>query len=267
MTKANESDLWSLSAGEVRRRVPLPTYPFAGDIYDLQSRVRPQADAAAPKGRPEIIPFVQPSPAPRLAGQPEPAESTDPVTRTLAELWATVLGIHPRPADNFFDQGASSFFAIQLCSQVRDRLGVPLAFHALLERPTFSALAEHVRELRSRTPPQPDAAARPAGNTPVNSEPGSQLLVTFQPGQPRELPLFLIQPAGGTVFSYAKLAHRLDHRAEQEPRRHRRDEALEHRQHLFGLIPYAFLIACPLLHFFHGGHHHGHRRPSQGREP
>lgn len=207
-----ELDWAALSAGEVRRRVPLPTYPFAGDIYDLQSRVRPRADAAAPKGRPEIIPFVQPSPAPGLAGQPEPAESTDPVTRTLAELWATVLGIHPRPTDNFFDQGASSFFAIQLCSQVRDRLGVPLAFHALLERPTFSALAAHVRELRSRTPPQPDAAARPDGNTPVNSEPGSQLLVTFQPGQPGELPLFLIQPAGGTVFSYAKLAHRLDPR-------------------------------------------------------
>lgn len=26
----------------------------------------------------------------------------------------------------------------------------------------------------------------------------------------------------------------------------------EHRQHFFGLIPYAFLFACPLLHFFHG---------------
>ncbi|MBA4046083.1 MAG: hypothetical protein C0471_16935 [Erythrobacter sp.] len=31
----------------------------------------------------------------------------------------------------------------------------------------------------------------------------------------------------------------------------------EHRQHFFGLIPYAFLFACPLLHFFHGGHHQG----------
>ncbi|MDF8335483.1 DUF2933 domain-containing protein [Novosphingobium cyanobacteriorum] len=40
----------------------------------------------------------------------------------------------------------------------------------------------------------------------------------------------------------------------------------EHRQHLFGLIPYAFLFACPLLHFFHGGHHHGHRHQSSGQE-
>lgn len=36
----------------------------------------------------------------------------------------------------------------------------------------------------------------------------------------------------------------------------------EHRQHLFGLVPYAFLFACPLLHFFHGSHHHRQHRQS-----
>lgn len=41
----------------------------------------------------------------------------------------------------------------------------------------------------------------------------------------------------------------------------------EHRQHLFGLIPYAFLFACPLLHFFHGGHHHGQHLPSGEHRP
>lgn len=41
----------------------------------------------------------------------------------------------------------------------------------------------------------------------------------------------------------------------------------EHRPHLFGLIPYAFLFACPLLHFFHGGHHHAHRHRSPEQEP
>jgi soluble P-type ATPase len=39
----------------------------------------------------------------------------------------------------------------------------------------------------------------------------------------------------------------------------------EHRQHFFGLIPYAFLFACPLLHFFHGGHHQG-RHPKFGEQ-
>lgn len=41
----------------------------------------------------------------------------------------------------------------------------------------------------------------------------------------------------------------------------------QHRQHLFGLIPYAFLLACPLLHFFHGGHHQGHRSKFGEQQP
>ena len=29
----------------------------------------------------------------------------------------------------------------------------------------------------------------------------------------------------------------------------------EHRAHLFGVLPFVFLLACPLLHvFMHGGH-------------
>ena len=28
----------------------------------------------------------------------------------------------------------------------------------------------------------------------------------------------------------------------------------EHRAHLFGILPFLLLLACPLLHLFHGGH-------------
>ena len=32
----------------------------------------------------------------------------------------------------------------------------------------------------------------------------------------------------------------------------------EHRAHLFGLLPFLLVLACPLMHFFmHGGHGHG----------
>ncbi len=32
----------------------------------------------------------------------------------------------------------------------------------------------------------------------------------------------------------------------------------EHRAHVLGILPYAFLFACPLMHLFmhRGGHHH-----------
>lgn len=47
----------------------------------------------------------------------------------------------------------------------------------------------------------------------------------------------------------------------------------EHRAHLFGLLPYLLLLACPLLHLLgHGGHGahgahgaHGRQEPSSDR--
>ena len=33
----------------------------------------------------------------------------------------------------------------------------------------------------------------------------------------------------------------------------------EHRAHLYGVLPFLFLLACPLLHVFMHGGHEGHR--------
>jgi hypothetical protein len=32
----------------------------------------------------------------------------------------------------------------------------------------------------------------------------------------------------------------------------------EHTAHVLGLLPYLLLLACPLIHLFHGGHGRGH---------
>ena len=37
----------------------------------------------------------------------------------------------------------------------------------------------------------------------------------------------------------------------------------EHRAHLFGILPFLFLLACPLLHIFHHGGHGGHGGDAQ----
>jgi hypothetical protein len=44
----------------------------------------------------------------------------------------------------------------------------------------------------------------------------------------------------------------------------------EHRAHVLGAIPYLLLLACPLLHMFHGHGGHGHdkahhHRAAEGR--
>ena len=34
----------------------------------------------------------------------------------------------------------------------------------------------------------------------------------------------------------------------------------EHRAHVFDYLPYVLLMACPLMHLLHRGHHRGHQR-------
>ena len=38
----------------------------------------------------------------------------------------------------------------------------------------------------------------------------------------------------------------------------------EHAAHVFGVLPYLLVLACPLIHLFHGGR--GHRGEHHGRE-
>ena len=38
----------------------------------------------------------------------------------------------------------------------------------------------------------------------------------------------------------------------------------EHRAHLFGILPFLFILACPLLHVFMHGGHGEHREQSSG---
>jgi hypothetical protein len=45
----------------------------------------------------------------------------------------------------------------------------------------------------------------------------------------------------------------------------------EHRAHLFGVLPFLLILACPLMHVFmhhghrHGGHSQGHNPPEQAQ--
>lgn len=43
--------------------------------------------------------------------------------------------------------------------------------------------------------------------------------------------------------------------------------ATEHRAHLFGVLPFLFILACPLLHVFMHGRHGGHGDHSNNRRP
>jgi hypothetical protein len=41
----------------------------------------------------------------------------------------------------------------------------------------------------------------------------------------------------------------------------------EHLTHVSQAIPYLFLLACPLMHLFHGHRHHGHHDRGPSKDP
>lgn len=41
---------------------------------------------------------------------------------------------------------------------------------------------------------------------------------------------------------------------------------LDHRAHVLGALPYLLLLACPLMHLWHGDHRGHHRAPSGSGE-
>ncbi|MGN6280974.1 thioesterase domain-containing protein, partial [Frateuria sp.] len=117
----------------------------------------------------------------------EPATA---VERSLAEVWARVLGreapigLH----DNFFELGGHSLMVMRLTTGVREALGHMLSPREIFAAPTLGAMAR--------------AIAGPSESTwsPV---------VTVQPGAPGTVPLFVVHPIEGTVYFCAELARAL----------------------------------------------------------
>ncbi|MDY7228257.1 amino acid adenylation domain-containing protein [Hyalangium sp. s54d21] len=175
-----ELDWAAFSRQERRQRVPLPTYPFERVEHLIE---KPRS--------------VQPPPAPLV--KPPPLDR-DAIEQVVSELWREVLGVRSiRPDDHFFDLGGSSLIALQLRTRVKERLGVVLPIHTLVENPRFTQLLAVIRKASATSPAAPEEQAAPR----------ERLLVCLQAGDPEALPFYLVQPIGGTVYSYMNLARLL----------------------------------------------------------
>jgi amino acid adenylation domain-containing protein len=72
------------------------------------------------------------------------------VEKGLADIWQEVLGgPYPRRHANFFAFGGNSLLAAQVVARILDVFHVNVPLSVLFERPTFSALAARVGELRA----------------------------------------------------------------------------------------------------------------------
>jgi thioesterase domain-containing protein/acyl carrier protein len=113
----------------------------------------------------------------------------NPEELLVAEVWEQLLGLSPiGRQDNFFELGGHSMLAVRMIAEIERRTGRRIPLLALFQRATVEHLARLLRE--------PDAC------------PPEASLVPLQPmGNKR--PLFLVHPAGGTVFCYQALVQYL----------------------------------------------------------
>jgi acyl transferase domain-containing protein len=139
-----------LFAGERRRRVPLPTYPFERQRYWIE----PGPAAAPPAGREEAEASRRGAAAPH----PRPELPTAYVApecgleAAIAEVWQEVLGLERVGAvDNFFELGGDSFLAVQLIAGLKRRLGREVPVVSVYEGLTVRSMA------RLLAPPEGEA--------------------------------------------------------------------------------------------------------------
>ncbi|RKG64466.1 amino acid adenylation domain-containing protein [Corallococcus sp. CA054B] len=168
---------WSAVRGSgPRRRVVLPTYPFERKRYSL-------AEKTPRLPKPEV------TTAPRLLSREE-------VRASMEALWKELLGVDTlTPDSHFFELGGTSLLVVQLNRELKTRLSVSLSLHAVLEHPTLGEWVRAVQDELERTG-RPLTTAAP-------------LRVELQKGRRGRAPLFLVQPIGGTVYTYLPLAKQL----------------------------------------------------------
>ena len=186
--------------------MPLPTYPFEGreHLLEVSPTEQPLGGARthsiARGSRQPSAPDTQSVQSPRVPIMKAPPAGRGAVEQVVAELWREVLGVHSiRPDDHFIDVGGSSLIALQLRTRLKERLGVALPVHALVENPRFAQLLDAVWAAHTASQTSPEAPAAPQGH----------LRVCLQAGDADIPPLYLVQPIGGTVYTYMSLVRQL----------------------------------------------------------
>ncbi|CAM3286845.1 Amino acid adenylation domain-containing protein [Corallococcus soli] len=102
-----------------------------------------------------------PAPEAQAPVRGEPIAPRDDTERTLAEIFAQVLGVERVSVqDSFFELGGHSLLATQVAARVRARLGVELPLRTLFEAPTVETLSRRLSG-KPTSATEAEAASRP----------------------------------------------------------------------------------------------------------
>ncbi|MFP5346147.1 MAG: thioesterase domain-containing protein [Actinomycetes bacterium] len=173
------ADRAALAVGDLRhaRRVPLPGHPFR------RTRHWAVQQGAAVEQKPSA-PTVAPA-----ATQPESGDVLATVCAVLGRHLATEVG----PDDDVFELGVDSLTLVEVVTDLRDSLDVPIQFEEAERVRTARGLADLL-------------APRVTGGAPAAPSAGPLALV--RPGDGGRN-VFLVHPAGGTTVCYNDLARHL----------------------------------------------------------
>jgi phthiocerol/phenolphthiocerol synthesis type-I polyketide synthase E len=235
-------------AGERRRRVPLPGYPFERQRYWIEpvkaSEPRPAAAGVAPPASGTDLRPAAPGdsersgqaaaatrePASISSGRPRPAlgtpfvAPTTPIERRVAGIWQQQLGVSEIGVhDRLFELGGDSLVAVQLISRVRDALRVDVQLARFLESPTISNLSIAVVEALARQDGRDvlaQAAAAVQSSIAIHSTPQAALPTRPPACGSQALPAFTQQDAGrnGADLSFSVFFFSGDESAFQDDR-------------------------------------------------
>ncbi|HEY6794246.1 MAG TPA: amino acid adenylation domain-containing protein, partial [Kineosporiaceae bacterium] len=153
----------------------LDRFPATGNgKLDRQALPWP-LDGVATAGSHDVVQVPAPHRVPDAGPAPEPDAVPDAapvgfdagqVREELTRLFQELLGVAVDPAEDLWDQGATSFTMVQVSMAVRQRYGRRVSVAALLEDPTLEGIATAVA-----TAPAQDAAAPPLAAPPLAAPP------------------------------------------------------------------------------------------------
>jgi acyl transferase domain-containing protein/thioesterase domain-containing protein len=198
-------DWQAFYAGERRRRVPLPTYPFERQRYWIDER------AFLSSGQPADFAGIESAVAQSTNGA---HASTAPAAETpesfILAIWQQILGL-PNIGlhDNFFDLGGNSLVAASLLAQIHKATGIRIPLVRFFQAPNPAALIRLLQnegwqhqaaaQAASSNGAHANGAARPAGPVDIS-------MIPIIEGDPARRPFFWTH---GTDFAnFARLMDR-----------------------------------------------------------
>ncbi|HEV3036493.1 MAG TPA: condensation domain-containing protein [Candidatus Angelobacter sp.] len=141
----------ALHRGKVRRRIPLPTYPFERKLYWL-SPVHAVSNTVATSA---CLAAASLDETPASPENPKAAMSSvkdNDLENVMTSIWREVLGVDAiLPEDNFFVLGGHSLMAIQLIAEIRRQIGIEIPVKAFFQEPTVAALVTRIRNSHAST--------------------------------------------------------------------------------------------------------------------